>query len=35
MQKNLGKFGLIILMALVAIYLYNRILQQDEVTNSG
>ena len=32
MQKNLGKFGLIILMALVAIYLYNRILQQDEAT---
>lgn len=32
MQKNLGKFGLIILMMVVLIYLYNRVLQQDQAT---
>lgn len=30
MQKQLGKVGLIILMVLAAMYLYNRVLQQDE-----
>ena len=28
MQKNLGKVGLIILMALAVMYLYNRVPQQ-------
>ena len=32
MRKNLGKVGLILLMVLVLIYLYNRGLQQDEAT---
>ena len=32
MRKNLGTVGLIILMVPVVIYLYNRVLQQDEAT---
>ena len=35
MQKTLGRVGLIILFVLVLIYLYNRILQQDEAPTPG